>query len=205
MLFCIVVAIGAAALADPLVEFLSNAGLFGRCNCTDHSNLDVIPALCVGLALGAGLLALRVRYLLARGAIAAPATWLASGAIERPGVLVRCLPAIVAIQLVALYAMETAEQVIVTGHSLGGTIWLGGPIAISLGIHAASAIVATFAIARALRASTTTAIRILLRLVIAMSARGPRRTPARLRYPASFRRLAPLVCRMGERGPPFTA
>ena len=41
----------AAAIADPLVEFASNAGWFGAGNFTDHSNLDVVPALFAGVAL----------------------------------------------------------------------------------------------------------------------------------------------------------
>src|SRR5208283_1357179 len=48
VLFCGTVAILAAALADPLVEFASNAGLFGGGAFTDHSMLDVLPALIAG-------------------------------------------------------------------------------------------------------------------------------------------------------------
>ncbi len=32
-----------------------------------------------------------------------------------------------AVQVAVLYAMETIEQVVVRGHPLGGTLWLGGP------------------------------------------------------------------------------
>ena len=204
--FCIVVAVVAAAFADPLVEFASNAGAFGPCNCTDHSNLDVIPALGVGLLFGIALLTLRIRNLLAGWAVADPATWLkASGDALRPGLLARLVPAVFAIQIAVLYAMETAEQFIVVGHALGGTIWLGGPVPISFAVHALIGVIATLVIGRTLCAFTHTAARmvVFLRRSIAVAARGPRQMYAHLRYPAKFRRSAPLVCRIGERAPPL--
>lgn len=203
--FCILAALVAAAFADPLVEFASNAGAFGRCDCTDHSNLDVVPALCVGLSLGIALLALRIRKVLAGRAVAAPASRRAPDEVLLPSLLARLVPVVFAIQLAVLYAMETAEQFLVGGDALGGTIWLGGPLPISLAVHAAFAILATFAIGRALCTFTQTALRIavFLRLSTTMSARGPRRMFAQFRYPAAFCRTAPLVCRIGERAPPL--
>jgi hypothetical protein len=43
-------AVLAAAIADPLVEFASNAGWFGPGNFTDRSNLDVGPVFALGIA-----------------------------------------------------------------------------------------------------------------------------------------------------------
>ena len=203
--FCILVALVAATFADPLVEFASNAGAFGRCDCTDHSNVDIVPALCVGLLLGIALLSLRIRKALVGRSVAAPPTWRASDEVLRPSLLARLIPAVFAIQLAVLYAMETAEQFIVGGFALGGTIWLGGPVPISLAVHAAFGIIAMFVISRALCTFTQTAVRIavFLRISTALSARGPRRMFARFRYPAAFRCAAPLVCRIGERAPPL--
>jgi hypothetical protein len=198
--FCILVAVVAAALADPLVEFASNAGAFGRCNCTDHSNLDVFPALFVGLVLGIALLSLRIRKLLVAsfGRTPAPAAVLA------PRPLMRIVPVVFAIQLAVLFAMETTEQFIVRGHGLGGTIWLGAPVPISLAIHATFAIIATFAISRLLCTITQASVRIVIFLrAIVLSARGQLRTLAPLRYPMAFRRTTPLVCRNGMRAPPL--
>src|ERR1700694_3279642 len=48
--FCVAVALVALAIADPLTEWASNAGLFGPGNFTDHSNADVVPALFAGFA-----------------------------------------------------------------------------------------------------------------------------------------------------------
>jgi hypothetical protein len=203
--FCIVVAVVAAAFADPLVEFASNAGVFGTCNCTDHSNLDVIPALSIGLLLGILLLSVRVRNLLGRWA-ADPATWLkASGDALRPGMFARLVPTVLAIQIAVLYAMETAEQFIVAGHALGGTIWLGAPTPVSLAVHALIGVCATLIIGRTLFACTNKAARIVvfLRRAIAVSAGGPRQMFAHLRYPAKFRRTAPIVCLNGLRAPPL--
>jgi hypothetical protein len=206
ILFCMVAAVVAAAFADPLVELASNAGVFGSGNFTDHSNLDVLPALGVGLLLGIALLAAGVRKLLTRGAVASPATRLgASHDRPRPGLLAQLVPAIFATQIAALYAMETAEQFVVAGHALGGTIWLGGPVPVSLAVHALIGIIATFVIGRTLVPFTRTAARIVvfLRGSTTVAARGPRRAFAQFRHPANFRRSTPLVCRIGERAPPL--
>jgi hypothetical protein len=139
------VAVIAAAVADPIVEFASNAGWFGPGNFTDRSNLDVFPALVVGL----GALAL---YLIGR----APAI-LAGTALPRR--LVSLVPAIFVLQIAVLYVMETAEQFIVGGHTLGPVVWLGGPITASLAIHAALCVTVTFWIAIGARAGSNHATR----------------------------------------------
>lgn len=202
--FCAGVAIVAAALADPLLEFASNAGAYGACDCTDHSNLDVFPALLLVSLLGLRYLYVRVRRQFA-GAGTAPAR--APGDLPAAGVLVRLVPAIFALQLLVLYTMETAEQIAVRGHALGGTIWLGAPAPISLAVHAAFCLVATFAGACVVRALTQTAVRIagfILR-AIAQTARRPAGAFARFPYPVPFRRMLPVGCRIGERASPRVA
>lgn len=206
--FCVGVAVIAAALADPLVEFASNAGAFGACNCTDRSNADVFPTLLAGLLLAARFLYLRVREHCTGAARSRP-SWLRpmSDAL-RPAVLRRLLPAIFALQLGVLFAIETAEQFAVGGHLLGGAIWLGAPAPISLAIHAAFCVAVTFVAARALRALTATAVRIvdLVLRAVALAARAPAGTFASFLRPVPFRRLVPVGCRIGERAPPrFTA
>lgn len=202
--FCVGVAIIAAALADPLLEFASNAGAFGSCNCTDHSNLDVLPALLLGSLFGLRYLYLRVRrHFAAAGATdeGPPSGTLASN------VLARLLPATFALQLLVLFTMETAEQAVVRGQVLGGLIWLGAPAPISLAVHALFCIAVTFIGAFILRTLTTTAVRIagfILR-AIASSARRPHGLFARFPYPVAFRRLVPVGCRIGERAPPRIA
>ena len=59
--YCAATAIIAAAIADPCVEFASNSGWFGPGRFTDRSNLDVVPALLVGLAVIACYVGMRIR------------------------------------------------------------------------------------------------------------------------------------------------
>jgi hypothetical protein len=66
-LFCLVVGISAATVADPLLEGASNAGWFGPGNYTDHSTLDVLPALATATASALLYVVLSARPLLAPG------------------------------------------------------------------------------------------------------------------------------------------
>jgi hypothetical protein len=112
-------------MADPLVEWASNAGRFGPGNFTDHSTADVVPALLVGVLFVATHLWLRVRRALTRG----PASDLLRASRQAiGGGVLRLLPLVFAIQMLVLYCMETSEQIAVVGHPLGGMIWLGGPV-----------------------------------------------------------------------------
>jgi hypothetical protein len=202
--FALGVAIVAAAVADPLLEFASNAGVFGACNCTDRSNLDVFPALLLGVLFGLRYLHVRVRRNVAAARAENPGL---PNRILAPNALVRLLPATFALQLLVLYAMETAEQIAVRGHALGGTIWLGAPPPVSLAVHALFCVVATFAGALVVRALTATAVRIagIILRAIAHSTAGPRGSFARFTYPVAFRRVVPVGCRIGERAPPRLA
>jgi hypothetical protein len=132
--FSIAVSIIAAAVADPLLEAASNAGWFGPGHFTDHSNLDVVPALALGAVAIALHLGLRARA--SYSAADAPETMLRE--IDR-AIRTRApvmLPAIFAQQIAALFMMETAEQIIVAGHPLGGMVWMGAPVAAGLLVHA---------------------------------------------------------------------
>jgi hypothetical protein len=189
--FCVAVAVIAAAVADPVVEFASNAGWFGPGSFTDRSNLDVFPALVVGV----GVLAL---YLIARaGAV------LAGTALPRR--LVSLVPAIFVLQIAALYAMETAEQLIVGGHVLGPTVWLGGPIFASLPIHAAFCVAVTFWIARSARGLTATTLRViaLIKATAAFAQHPVEILSSRRWDERCFAQLVPVPCRIGERAPPL--
>lgn len=145
MVFSAAAAVAAAALTDPIVEGLSNAGAFGPGRFTDHSNLDVVPALCVAGAL----------------ALTALLRWLRIWQIGVAPVRVsRGLPAIFAMQIVALFGMETIEQFAVSGHALGGTVWLGGPVAVSLAAHALACVTVTWLLSRLLGWSARTIVRV---------------------------------------------
>jgi hypothetical protein len=203
--FGVAVAFVALALADPLTEWASNAGLFGAGNFTDHSNADVFPALFVGFAFFALHVVMRARHI-SRHHQGRPQAWLGAWARALDArTLTRLLPGVFAVQIGALYLMETSEQLVVLGHGVGGTVWLGAPILVSLTIHAAFCAISMFAISRVVRAFAKTALRI-AQVVAVLAARGPRESGLvlrRLRYsPAPFD-FAPLVCLIGERAPPF--
>jgi len=149
VVFCLAAAVTAAALVDPVMERLSNTGVFGPGPFTDHSNLDVVPALCVGAAFSVTFVIGLVRRTLAKTCYAP--RWLrVSARAMDSATITRLLPAIYAMQIGALFAMETVEQTIVTGHPLGGSIWLGGPIAVSLLLHAMGCVAFTAALSRVL-------------------------------------------------------
>jgi hypothetical protein len=135
-LFGIAVAALAAALGDVLVESLSNHGVFGPGRFTDGSTLDIAPVTIAGVLLLGAFVWRRVHCALREF----------SAAISGRSILF-VLPVIFATQMALLFMMETAEQRIVTGHFMGGTIWLGGPLLISVTLHAAiCAIVAWIAL-----------------------------------------------------------
>ncbi len=202
--FCIAAALIAASIADPLMEFASNRGLFGPGSLTDHSNQDVFPALAVGLAFGAGYLVLRVRRLLARGetplAVRVPAH-------SQPRPFLRLLPIVYVVQLMVLFAMETVEQVVVAGHPLGGTVWLGGPPVVSLAVHAACCGLTTLLLGSLLRELTRKAVNIVVAIVdaIGLASRSSHALFIRVLHRADARRRAPLLSRIGDRAPPLLA
>jgi hypothetical protein len=201
--FCLAAGVIAAAIADPIVEFASNAGWFGAGNFTDHSYLDVLPALFAGGAFVAVVVILRVRGALL-GREAAPGLLRASRDALRSGVAA-LLPVTIAIQLCALYVMETAEQVAIFGHPLGGSIWLGGPVLLSLAVHASIGVLVGFAIAWAVRALTSTTLRFirLVRALAAFPVHGMAPIGLRALRAIAFDLSCPVLCRIGERAPPF--
>ena len=154
IVFALAAAIVAAATTDPLVEHLSNAGLFGAGTFTDRSNADVIPALCAGAFFSLAFVVLAVMRLLGSGDRVA--SWLREPAHDLDALCVRrMLPLVFGLQLVVLFVMETAEQRFALGHLLGGTIWLGAPAPISLCLHLVGCVLVSFVLSRALRMLAT--------------------------------------------------
>jgi hypothetical protein len=196
-------ALCAAALVDPIVERLSNAGAFGPGRFTDGSTADVLPALGFAGALAALVIvvfvvqALRPRSRLARFLGSASATLEGSN-------VARALPVIFGAQMLALFAMETLEQAFVLHHVFGGGVWLGAPAIASLAFHALGCIVVAFALARALRATTRRVVA-LVRVILARFERRDRRTPHVSRE-LGFERAglsAPILHVLHERAPPI--
>jgi hypothetical protein len=191
--FCLAIAVIAAAIADPIVEFSANAGWFGTCTFTDRSNLDVAPALILGVGLLAFYFVRRARAIL-------------SGRAPLRGVAA-LLPAIFGLQMAVLYAMETGEQLAVWHHALGPTLWLGGPPPISLTIHAAVCIGVGLGFVRSRRRLAATALRV-IRLVRAIATIGvaTEQPVATRRFETvAFDDLLPVLGAIGDRAPPILA
>jgi len=203
-IFCFAAAVLAAALADPVVEGFSNAGCFGHGAYTDHSNLDVVPTLSVGLTLSLFIVMWVVRRALQRQRYAPD--WLRTAAVlidERSAQ--RLLPAIFAVQMSVLWLMESLEQIAVAGHPMGGTIWLGGPIAVSLALHLVSCLAITGLLARTLHWSARAIVDVITCIHQLLFTLQPQRRPWRSRTTATaLPRLGePLLARLSGRAPPY--
>ncbi len=200
--FCLAVAAISAAIADPLVEWASNAGRFGPGNFTDHSSADVVPALLVGALFVVTHLLLRVRRALTSNPTH---DLLRASRAALSGRVMRLLPPTFAVQILALYCMETVEQVAVTGHPLGGMVWLGGPVLVSLAVHAIACVLVAYAASKVLRALTRSVV-FAVRILLAMAARPARGvSPTELGRPSAC--CSPIsffvLCNVGERAPPL--
>jgi hypothetical protein len=190
--FCLAVAVIAAAIADPIVEYASNAGCFGAGNFTDHSTLDVVPALLAGVALFGFYLVRKARALVAdRGS-------------ER---LSGLLPTALALQMLVLYVMETSEQLVVWHHTLGPTVWLGAPAPISIALHALVCVGVVLAVRRSRRVLAATTLRViaLIQAIATLPVKLEKPLPAHRAAPLQIKVLLPVLSAVGVRAPPVTA
>jgi hypothetical protein len=194
--FLVAVALVAAALADPIVESIANAGTFGP-GYADNTHLGVIPTVVLGAILAAEIAAVRGIALL-RGFASAPRAFSLGD-----------MPIVFALQLATLFALESGEQLVVDGHLAGGLVWLGGPVAFSLLVHAAMGVACTFvlgalvrAIARAFASVVRTVLDLLWTLQRARHAADLRSRDGDAPVP---RAQAPHVRQIGGRAPPLLA
>ncbi|TAM73652.1 hypothetical protein EPN44_13245 [bacterium] len=204
-IFCLAAAVTAAAVVDPIMERLSNTGIFGPGTLTDRSNLDIVPALGAAAALSLVVLIGLVRRTLA-GASHVPGWLHISARAADDATLPRVLPAIYALQIATLFAMETVEQVIVAGHPLGGSIWLGGPPALSLLLHAVGCVAITVVLSRVLRWSAQTLLEIvaIVRELVLATLGAPAPATAASAWRTTIRRpLEEIIERLTGRAPPY--
>jgi hypothetical protein len=166
------VALVAAALGDPLVESIGNAGLFGI-RSRDDSHQSVLPALIFGLLLAAIVLVLRVTHTF-RNSDVRSRYWgreFLSG-LKRVSVF-RNLAPIFATQLAFVCAMEWCEHALGYAGPVHGLSWLAGPIACSLALHLATCGVSLYAFHRLseglLRRVITAMCDVLDRILVALS------------------------------------
>jgi hypothetical protein len=205
--FLVAVALVAAALGDAIVETLANGGLVGP-GFADDNHSSVIPALVAGALLALEVVRRRCTEMLRRGNGRRQTDWVLEFARRyRIGSPLRDLASILGLQLVALFAMESAEQLAFGGKLLGGTAWLGGPMLFSLVVHALVGAGCTFSIAWFVRTVPATVARLvqsavdsilmeLARAAAAPSMRVAEATPHR-------RTQAPHVRQIGDRAPPL--
>ncbi len=161
--FLIAAALIAAAIGDPLVESIANTGILGG-HYSDHNHLSVLPALLAGCAF-AFALAVRRCFSVWR-ATTGSRDWLidmATACSERARP--RDVAFAYGLQLLALFLMESIEQLALGGKLLGGTAWLGGPIAFSLIVHALIGAGCLFALGAFMRALVRTFASIVATLV----------------------------------------
>jgi len=200
--FCLGVATIAAAIADPLVEFASNAHWFGPGRFTDRSNLDVLPALIAGVLLVAAYFALKIRSGLAHAGTA-PNLFREFDRACSPE-LTSLLPTAFALQILTLFTMESAEQLTIWGHLGGPTLWLGGPPAISLLVHAVTCVLVAFAAMKFASVMGATTVRVLrfIRSLSALTPIAPR--PSKLLLDiVIFAQFILADIGIGERAPPI--
>jgi hypothetical protein len=204
--FLIAAALIAAAIADPVVESISNTHVFGD-GYDDNNHLGVVPTLLAGLLLAAEMLVMRFIEIMRRSANRSHRSLIdvARGFAARP--IARDLPCVFAIQLLALFALESSEQLIAGGKLLGGTAWLGGPIVFSLLMHGLIGAGCTLALGVCMRSILQEFASIVL-TAIRYTWLEIARTAASGRYldrqdTLCRRAQAPHVCQIGGRAPPL--
>jgi hypothetical protein len=204
--FLIAAALVAAALADPFVESLSNAGAFGGAY-ADNNHLCVLPALFAGSALTLVIAAMRCGDVW-RSRTNGSGDWFRGTArdIARRSPW-RDVPFVFAVQLLLLFLMESTEQMLAGGKLLGGIAWLGGPMFFSLLAHALIGICSLFVLRASMRTIERTfasLVRAALGLLWILSARRPGGTFRYFRSVApGLRAQSPHARQIGGRAPPL--
>ncbi len=199
----------AAALGDALVESISNTGIFGTAY-LDGNHMSVVPTLIAGLVLVLQVVGWRCLELLRRSRAdnrRLGRDWVVDVAArfaQRSPLY--DLPLIFGLQIAALFAMETLEQVLFGGRAAGVSAWLGGPAAFSLALHAIVGAACTLlfaALARALAATLASLVRDAIDAILFSLGRGAERSSFRRRERGSTSRAqAPHVRQLGGRAPP---
>ena len=192
--FCLTVAVLAAALADPCLEFASNAGWFGAGRFTDRGMADVLPTLLFGALFLVAQLLWIFRHACAHRRLDAP--------LRRP--LAALLPRIFILQIAFLFVIESTEQRVVLGKFLGGTLWLGAPVPLALAVHALFATGIALLVATALREFARRAPALAAAVRSRFENAIPRATGTRRRFLTTFAAPPDVVFgATGERAPPI--
>jgi hypothetical protein len=201
------VAIIAAAMSDLLVEAVANTGAFGRAF-FDSDDSSIVPSLAAAVLLAGGVLGGHMFSALRRSR-AGRRDWLANVAadVARHAPL-RYFRYVLALQFLALFAMESAEQFIAHGQLAGGLLWLGGPPPSSIAIHVLVGFVCTLAAGWLMRVSVphfASLVCSALEFVLcARSIKVGSRFIVRRYAPAFHQAQAARAGRISGRAPPFS-
>jgi hypothetical protein len=117
----------------------------------------------------------------------------------------RLLPLVFALQIPTLFTMETIEQIVVYGRPVGGTLWLGAPIAASLFLHAIVAAICALLVARGLTALAQKLLRVVA-FVVSWFLKRLNTHPTFAHRSQRIRKVKQIFClaHTGERGPPLS-
>ena len=190
--FLIAVALLAAAIGDALVETISNTGVLGN-GYADSNHLSLIPTAVAGGSLVA-LLILR-RCIAVLRDLAERFAWSPAD-----------IPVVWILQFIALFVMESCEQLCFGGKLLGGTVWLGGPVWFSMLAHlvlGASCMIVVGKAIDVLVRHCAVLVGIALEFIFDAYARGNATSFAFRRRSSNVRcNRALCVAQIGERAPP---
>jgi hypothetical protein len=204
--FLIAVALVAAAIADPLVESISNTGVLGG-HYADDNHTGVLPTLLAGVLLILEIAAVRCFQDLrsSGGRSLDPVADVARGFSTRSPA--QDLPCVLALQFAILFMLESTEELVFGGKLLGGIAWLGGPICFSLLTHALIGSGCLLLLRRLMRAMSTalvSLVRIAIELILIARDLGERGAVLRRRdVPPHLRAQSPHARQIGGRAPPL--
>ncbi len=205
--FLLAVALIGAALADPVVESLSNAGVFGG-HYADNNHLGVVPTLLAGVLLVLEIAAARCLDVWRR-ARSKSRDWLVDVArVVLTGSPAQDFPYVFTLQLVALFLMEGSEQLLAGGRiHIAGAEWLGGPIAFSLLTHAligGGCMLLLKCFMRAILTTFASLVKIAIQFILITRALGKPGTLLRRSGEPGYRvAQSPHVRQIGGRAPPL--
>ncbi len=185
-LFVLAAAMMAAAIANPIVESMSSAGMFGP-GFGDHDQSSVVPTFAIAAFFAFGLVAIRtVRALRGRSLGARFVDGMARDLARRARA--SDVPFVLAVQFVTVYAMERMECFVHALPAESGLAWLGGPAVVAIAAHVLTGIAVTFALGWAVRAVArllATVVRAVLDAIAFVRARAAASFATRSRSDAS--------------------
>lgn len=203
-LFVATAALTAAAIANPVVETISNTGIFGN-GYADHDQSSVGPTFAVAVLFALAFVIARTMRALRGTADAEPMLGALARDLARRAPS-RELPRVMGLQFFTLYVMERVEGLLHAAAAESGLSWLGGPPVFAIAVHAFACIATTLVLGLALRAIASllaTAVRAVLEAFAIAHGRGSAAAPLQRRFAARGAASLAHVRALRGRAPPF--